>query len=184
MEWVRFLAHAFAFSPQIRQERGGRPRTERLKGTESGPRTSMSKSRPSPWFSSMEVIFLFISGASASRRKKASGPVFSLDSSKERRSWPETAARISRRPFSKARMAMGKHLISPGIFKEKLMRQRAPGVFKRIFCFPARRLRASRISVRDAGEPQKIWFNFMGALQIRFSDTGPYTAAQAVRPPP
>lgn len=90
MEWVRFLAHAFAFSPQIRQERGGRPRTERLKGTESGPRTSMSKSRPSPWFSSMEAIFLFISGASAARRIKASGPVFSLDSSKERRSWPET----------------------------------------------------------------------------------------------
>lgn len=36
MEWVRFLAQTFAFSPQIRQERGGRPRTERLKGTESG----------------------------------------------------------------------------------------------------------------------------------------------------
>ena len=116
----------------------------------------MSKSRPSPWFSSMEVIFLFISGASASRRKKASGPVFSLDSSKERRSRLETAARISRRPSSKAQTAKGKHLISPGIFKEKLMRQRAPGVAKSAFCRSARRLRASRISFRDAGEPQKI----------------------------
>lgn len=110
-----------------------------------------------------------------SQKEKGLRPVFSLDSSKERRSWPETAARISRKPFSKARMAMGKHLISPGIFKEKLMRQRAPGVFKRIFCFPARRLRASRISVRDAGEPQKIWFNFRARSKFVFQILGPYT---------